>query len=99
MGLYAASTLSHSFHDLAWRRFFRTLDQACIFLLIAGSFTPFAVAWLDRGWSFPILLAAMWTLAILGVGLVLRVRTLTPGAQRVYLILGWLPAISLKAVF
>ena len=39
---YGALTLSQTFHDLELRRMFRTLDQACIFLLIAGSMTPLA---------------------------------------------------------
>lgn len=98
MGLYAASTLSHLFHDLAWRRFFRTVDQAFIYLLIAGSFTPIAVAYLWEGW-WPSLLIAMWALAISGVVLVLVMRNLTPTARVTYGLLGWLPIISLKALF
>ena len=98
MGMYAASTLSHMFYDLAWRRYFRTLDQVCIYLLIAGSFTPVAVVFLWHEW-WPALLAAMWVLAILGVLLVLRMRNLTPTAQITYGILGWLPVISLKTLF
>ena len=82
MGLYAASTFSHMFYDLAWRQFFRTLDQACIYLLIAGSFTPFAVVFLWHRW-WPALLAIMWVLAILGVLLVLRMRDLTPTANSI----------------
>lgn len=98
IGLYAASTLSHMFHDLTWRRFFRTLDQACIYLLIAGSFTPVAVVYLwDRWWRT--LLVVMWSLAILGVLLVLRVRNLTPTARITYGILGWLPIVSLRTLF
>src|SRR5205085_5230949 len=41
MALYAASTLSHSFADPQRRHFFRVMDQVCIFLLIAGTYTPF----------------------------------------------------------
>lgn len=77
--LYAASTLSHAFHDLRWRRLFRTMDQACIFLLIAGSFTPYAVTFLWHGW-WPLLLVAMWTLAVFGVLLVLQRRDLNASA-------------------
>jgi hypothetical protein len=43
--LYGASALSHAFHDLGLRRMFRTMDQACIYLLIAGSMTPSGAAW------------------------------------------------------
>jgi hemolysin III len=93
MGLYAASTLSHLFHDLARRRFYRTLDQACIYLLIAGSFTPVAVEF-----QWPLLLSAMWILAIFGVVLVLWMGNLTGAAKITYGILGWLPVLSLKAM-
>ena len=99
IGVYAASTLSHTFYDLAWRRFFRALDQAFIFLMIAGSFTPFAVLNLGRGWSWTVLLAAMWVVAIAGVGLVIRMHNLTPVARSMYLILGWLPVLFSKAIF
>lgn len=97
-GLYAASTLSHMFYDLAWRRFFRTLDQVCIYLLIAGSYTPFAVIFLWHEW-WPLLLVAMWTLAFFGILLVFHMRNLTPTAMLTYGILGWLPVISLKTLF
>lgn len=91
--LYGASTLSHLFYDLAWRRFFRSLDQACIYLLIAGSFTPFGVVLFSGGaWRF--LLTLMWVLAIFGVLLVLRMRNLTPVAKATYGALGWLPVLA-----
>lgn len=96
--LYAASTLSHSFHDLEWRRFFRTLDQACIFLLIAGSFTPIATMFLNHGW-WKLLLPAMWLLTFAGVFLVLRIRNMAGAAKVVYVALGWLPAIALWELY
>ena len=97
VGLYAASTLSHAFYDLACRRFYRALDQACIFLLIAGSFTPVGVAYLHQGWL--LLLPAMWTTAIFGVFLVIRMGNLTPAARALYGILGWLPIIAVKPLY
>ncbi|MCA9109727.1 MAG: hemolysin III family protein [Planctomycetaceae bacterium] len=98
VGLYAASMLSHLFYDPAWRRFFRTLDQSCIYLLIAGSFTPFSVVFLWHDW-WPALLVVMWVLALFGVLLVLRMRDLTPMAKVTYGILGWLPIIALKSLY
>ena len=47
--LYGALTLSHAFRDRALRRMFRGLDEACIYLLIAGSMTPFALIFLRQG--------------------------------------------------
>jgi hemolysin III len=96
--LYAVSTLSHTFHDLKRRRLFRTLDQACIYLLIAGSFTPIAVIFLGRGWWWLILIS-MWGLAIAGVLLVLRRRDLSDAAKITYGVLGWLPAVSLWELY
>lgn len=96
--LYAASTLSHTFHSLELRRLFRTYDQACIFLLIAGSFTPFAAIFLNHdGWW--LLLSAMWVLAIIGVLVVLRRRNLSGLAKLPYGLMGWLPAVSLWELY
>lgn len=96
--LYGASTLSHSFYDLEWRRLFRMVDQACIYLLIAGSFTPFAVIFLGHGWWW-LVLVAMWVLAIAGVLLALRLRNLSGAAKITYGLLGWLPAVSLWELY
>lgn len=93
VGLYAASTLSHAFHDRAWRRFYRMLDQAFIFLLIAGSFTPVGVMFLWSGW-WPLLTVAMWGLAGLGVAVVLKLRHLPPNVRICYGFLGWLPVMA-----
>jgi hemolysin III len=93
--LYSASTLSHTFHDLDLRRLFRMLDQACIFLLIAGSMTPFAEVFLRQGrwWLF---LPAMWTLAGAGVLLVLYQRNLSGPAKIAYGVMGWLPIVAIR---
>jgi hemolysin III len=96
--LYGASTLSHTFHDLKLRRFFRMLDQACIYLLIAGSFTPMAVLILGHGWWW-IILVMMWMLALSGVLLVLRLQNLSGAAKVTYGLLGWLPVITLGELY
>lgn len=97
MGLYAASTLSHAFRRLETRRFFRTLDQACIYLFIAGTYTPVVAKLLwYSGW--PILLIVMWLFAICGVVLVLRMGSLSRAAKVTYGVLGWLPILSLPTL-
>ncbi len=96
--LYAASTLSHTFYDLDWRRVFRTLDQACIFLLIAGSFTPFAVVFLNHGW-WRLMLWAMWLLAFAGIVFVLCRRDLSGPAKIPYGVMGWLPVVALWELY
>jgi hemolysin III len=91
--VYGSSTLSHSFHDIRWRRAFRTLDQACIFLLISGTFTPFAVLYLDHGYWW-ILLAIMWMAALAGILRVLQVRDLSPRDKLCFGVLGFLPVTA-----
>lgn len=63
-GLYLSSTVHHRLMGTPWHRpWLRWLDHAMIYLLIAGSYTPFCVAVFDRTWGIP-LLVAVWTIAI-----------------------------------
>jgi hemolysin III len=91
--VYGCSTLSHAFYDVAWRRRFRTLDQASIFLLIAGTYTPFAVIYMHGLWQW--LLVAMWILAALGVWRVVQVRDLSRMDKCFYGVTGFLPVVGL----
>jgi hemolysin III len=97
VAVYAASTLSHIFSQHArLRRVFRVLDQAFIFTLIAGTFTPIAVTYLRDGWGLA-LLAAMWTLASLGflskTVLGHQIEAVTTAA---HVGLGWLPVLAVR---
>jgi hemolysin III len=95
--LYAASTLSHSFDEGPRRDFYRMLDQVCIFLMMVGSYTPFALVHLSHdGWW--LLLVAMWVLAT--VGIINRIR----GGNRTtstiaFMLLGWLPLIAIPQMY
>jgi hemolysin III len=95
IALYAASTLSHSFEDRR-RILFRMLDQVCIFLLVAGSFTPFALVHLRDGLWW-VLLAVMWGVALTGI--VARIRS---GERTLhfgwYVALGWMPVLTLERI-
>ncbi|MFO1043104.1 MAG: hemolysin III family protein [Planctomycetaceae bacterium] len=93
--VYASSTLSHLFYDLKWRKFFRTLDQACIFLLIAGTCTPLSVTYLNHG-IWPWLLGTMWFLAACGVARAIQVRDLSRSDKSLYGLMGFLPIIGLS---
>lgn len=96
VALYAASTLSHSFACPRRREFFRMLDQVCIFLLIAGSMTPFAVTHLREGawWLLP---AIMWTLATAGI-LVRILRGDGAVTWAFYAMIGWMPILTLPCI-
>jgi hemolysin III len=89
--LYASSTLYHFFTSALWKARFQSLDHACIYLLIAGSYTPITLVTL-RGATGWWLFGTVWSLAILGV----LIKTLRKGRKdhwistALYLAMGWL---------
>lgn len=97
VALYAASTLSHTVVEPQRKSLFRMLDQVCIFLLIAGSYTPFLMSHVRTatGWT---LLSAIWALTAIGVAVRLRSGE-RPMAFYWYVALAWAPAIVLKEVY
>lgn len=87
VALYAASTLFHGTLGRAklwWQR----ADHFAIYLLIAGSYTPFALVTLQGNWGWS-LLAAVWGIALLGMGRELRSTTGRPPLA-LYIGMGWL---------
>lgn len=98
VALYLASTLSHVYHRSPQKRLLRMLDQGCIYLLIAGSFTPFALAYLSAGsWKF--LLAGIWITAIGGfLSKVVWAHRVDSVSVWVYVLLGWMPATATKPI-
>lgn len=88
VGLYATSTLYHGSHGavkLRWQR----ADHCMIYLLIAGSYTPFALVTLSDGWDIA-LLAAIWAFASAGIWREAS-STAPPKAELwIYLGLGWI---------
>ena len=94
--LYLASTLYHSISHEAWKALFRVFDHTAIFLLIAGTYTPFALGVLRGPWGWS-LLAIVWTLAIIGITLKLNKRTRHSRITIVlYVIMGWLAVVAVK---
>ena len=90
--LYAASTLYHGIRNPRVKRFFQRLDHAAIFLLIAGTYTPFTLVSLRGGWGWT-LLAIVWGLAILGIVLEVAVHTRRISVA-LHLAMGWLAVIA-----
>lgn len=88
--LYSMSTLYHSFRSKALKKVFQKFDHIAIYLLIAGTYTPYMMISLAEG-NGPILLAAVWGLALLGVFLDMFVRRRIEVLQlAIYLSMGWL---------
>ena len=98
LSLYFASTLYHALrHDKA-KRFFRTLDHGAIFLLIAGTYTPFTLGVLRGPWGWT-LLGLIWAMAAAGLTMKAFAITRYPWLSMVlYLSMGWLVAIAAKPV-
>lgn len=94
--LYSASTLYHGLSRSPTKQILRRLDHAAIFLLIAGTYTPFTLVNLRGGWGWT-LFALVWSIAIAGMVLELackkRYERLSIG---LYLGLGWLVLIAIK---
>ena len=65
IAVYAMSTLSHVFQSPRLRTLFRAIDQGTIYLLIAGTYTPFSLAYLHTT-PWWILLGAVWAVALYG---------------------------------
>lgn len=96
--LYLASTLYHSMTHETWKQLFRVFDHTAIFLLIAGTYTPFALGVLRGPWGYS-LLAVVWTLAIIGIILKIRTRTRHSRISIVlYVIMGWLAVVAIKPI-
>ncbi|MFK7790909.1 MAG: hemolysin III family protein [Phycisphaeraceae bacterium] len=98
---YAASTLSHLYRRPAVRDFFRTADQALIFLFIAGSFTPMALTYLLEGaWWW--LTGSMWCIALIGfVSKAVFSHNVHIGnvTTWLYVVVGWLPVLAIWPLY
>ncbi len=97
IAVYAASTLSHTFEQPRLRHFFRTVDQVCIFLLIAGTFTPFSLTYFRHGWWWALLIS-MWSMALVGVFFKIFYTRLHNVALSAYVMLGWMPTVAIKPI-
>lgn len=97
--LYAASTIYHTATDLVWKRRLQILDHCCIYLLIAGSYTPFILVLLRNELGAGIL-AIVWAAAIFGITmkLIFRSRFSAIGIA-LYLVMGWIGVIAVQPLY
>ena len=94
---YAVFSLYHAFkYDARLGKLFKILDHATIYLLIAGTYTPFALGLLRGNWGWT-LFATVWGVAVLGivfkVFFIYRFKILGP---LTYLVMGWLLVLVIK---
>lgn len=94
--LYSCSTLYHAFPPGRAKHFFLILDHSAIYILIAGSYTPFALVTLRGGWGWA-LFGVVWGLAVGGVlfkcFFIHRLKVLS---TCVYLLMGWVALVALR---
>lgn len=94
--LYLASTLYHSFKNERLKYRFKILDHSAIYLLIAGTYTPFTLVPLHGvlGWT---VFSIVWGLAILGIILkIFFVGRFKVISTICYLLMGWLIVLAIK---
>jgi hemolysin III len=94
--LYSASTLYHALPVGGAKRVFRVLDHSAIYLLIAGTYTPFTLGALRGPWGWA-LLGTIWTLAVFGILAKSTLGFRFPQLSTVlYLAMGWLVLIAIR---
>jgi hemolysin III len=98
IALYVFSTLYHSVRGRA-KDVLRKIDHCAIYLLIAGTYTPFALVSLRGAWGWA-LLAGVWSLAVLGI---LQEIWIAKGARVfslvIYVVMGWLALVAVSPLW
>jgi hemolysin III len=94
--LYLSSSLYHGLVASKAKRVFEILDHSAIYLLIAGTYTPFALATIRGAWGWSIF-GVVWGLAVAGIVM----QTVFPGRFRgimtgLYIAMGWVGVVAFK---
>ena len=97
--LYLASTLYHALPIGRAKRVFRVIEHSAIFLLIAGTYTPFTLGVLRGAWGWT-LFGVVWGLAVAGVALKVFDKASHPILSTgLYLLMGWVVVIAVDPLF
>ncbi|MEK7322651.1 MAG: hemolysin III family protein [Pseudomonadota bacterium] len=97
--LYLASTLYHALPAGSAKRVFRVIEHSAIFLLIAGTYTPFTLGVLKGPWGWT-LFGLVWVLAAAGVMMKAVSRMAHPiVSTSLYLLMGWLVVIAANPLY
>ncbi len=94
--LYLGSTLYHAFPESTAKRVFRAIEHSAIFLLIAGTYTPFTLGVLSGSWGWSIF-GVIWGLTLVGITL----KVVFKGKHNflyvaLYLLMGWTIVVAIK---
>ncbi len=97
--LYSTSMLFHSFPHSRTKRVFQVLDHSAIYLLIAGTYTPFTLGVLHGTWGW-ILFGLVWSMAAAGILMkVLGGIRYNTASTLVYIAMGWLVVVAADTVW
>lgn len=97
--LYASSAIYHSLPHCRAKQIFRVFDHSAIFLLIAGTYTPFTLSMMQGAWGWT-LFGLIWGLALLGVILkTIRSQGTSKLSIGLYLAMGWLAVFAVQPLY
>ena len=93
IALFGCSTLYHSTRGMT-KKVFRKFDHSAIYLLIAGTYTPFTLVTLHGPWGWS-LFGVVWGLALIGI---IQELTVAKGARWIslviYIVMGWVAVVG-----
>lgn len=99
VAMFGCSAAYNLARNSRWRALLRRCDHAAIFVMIAGTYTPFTLLRLEGAWSWG-LTSAVWSMA--GIGILMRLCRpcdLRYASVAPYLLLGWIGLIALDPLF
>lgn len=97
--LYAASTFYHGSSSPETKKTLQLVDHCCIYLLIAGTYTPFTLVAL-RGTFGTSLFILVWAFALIGIALKIFFHNKIPAASVIsYLVMGWIGIFAVQPLF
>lgn len=97
--LYLASTLYHALPRGKGKRVFKIIEHSAIFLLIAGTYTPFSLGVLRGAWGWS-LIGVIWSLAAIGVAMKASDKMHNPIiSTSLYLLMGWLILVAIYPMY
>jgi hemolysin III len=96
--VYAASTLYHAVQEERRKQFFRLIDHVCIYLLIAGTYTPFTLV--QGGLWAVTVLTLVWVFAAAGILFkIMYANQLDSMSYLPYIAIGWLGVVAAKPIY
>lgn len=97
--LYMSSTLYHGIRKISAKRVFLVLDHSCIYLLIAGTYTPFLLGPVRGGWGWT-MFGIVWGFALIGVIKESLARKRGGWVSSlIYLVMGWMVAVLITKLY